>query len=219
MRQHTDDASPEKRARQIAKCANTTSHSMGIRCCGMHVFDSVSKTTRVWDKHYGRKLNQATFRECLYRFFDNGLGVRWAVIEALYAKLLAIISTVEQLKGFRFYSSSLLIAYNGLSQDNDEVGRGRGLGRGRKGLGLAQAGGGGLNYLHVPPMLIYSFQLFHSSRHWLMTGSRPGSSILRAPSCRPTEGRKQGREPAEGESTLSYPELNFPLHNIWLQGR
>eukprot|EP00041_Stephanoeca_diplocostata_P030303 m.914820 g.914820 ORF g.914820 m.914820 type:complete len:1562 (-) comp23731_c0_seq1:248-4933(-) len=41
-RQHADDASPEKRAKAIRRCASTTSKTLGLRCSGMRVLYNTS---------------------------------------------------------------------------------------------------------------------------------------------------------------------------------
>ena len=86
-RQHSDDASDEKRRRQMAKCASTTSATLGIRICGMQVYQkklsSTSSTTTTSknnsqyklyqrDKYHGRRIkNENGFRNELEVIFHS----------------------------------------------------------------------------------------------------------------------------------------------------
>ena len=58
-RQHGEDASEEKRHRQMAKCAASTSAKYGFRICGMktyhHLGDGAYSSYQI-DKYYGRKI-------------------------------------------------------------------------------------------------------------------------------------------------------------------
>jgi inositol-hexakisphosphate 5-kinase len=57
-RQHGEDAPPAKAASHSAKCAATTSLALGLRLCGMQVYDEVEQRYILWDKHWGRQLRQ-----------------------------------------------------------------------------------------------------------------------------------------------------------------
>lgn len=55
-RQHGEDALPAKVKSQSAKCSATTSLELGLRLCGMQIYDHSDKQYKLWDKHWGRKL-------------------------------------------------------------------------------------------------------------------------------------------------------------------
>ena len=74
-RMHGDDASDEKRHRQMAKCAATTSASLGVRVCGMQVYQADLGVYLMKDKYWGRKLDEDGLRGALRQFFFNGMNL------------------------------------------------------------------------------------------------------------------------------------------------
>lgn len=112
-RQHGDDASADKKRRQMAKCEATTSARLGVRLGGMQVFREDLGLFVYKDKYFGRKLDEDGLRNTLQDFFHNGIILRTVVIESVLQKLKNLKSAVEQQTSFRFYSTSLLIAYEG----------------------------------------------------------------------------------------------------------
>ena len=110
-RQHADNADPEKKRKAIKKCAQTTSKDLGLRCCGMRVY--FLEECRKWDKAYGKLLTAENFNEAIESFFDNGSGIRVDAMAAIEEKLAEFRSVLNGIDGFRFYSSSLLLIYDG----------------------------------------------------------------------------------------------------------
>lgn len=65
------------------------------------------------NKYHGRKLSLAGFKEALCQFFSDGRVLRRELISPVLHRLREMRAVLEACESYRFFSSSLLIIYDG----------------------------------------------------------------------------------------------------------
>lgn len=73
------------------------------------------------NKYYGRGLSNEGFCQALYQFLHNGTELRQDLFEPILSKLRSLKAVLERQASYRFYSSSLLIIYEGREPERAEL--------------------------------------------------------------------------------------------------
>ena len=115
-RQYGIEASDKKKKSQRRKCQVTTSQKLGVRLCGMQVWNAKKKSYLFEDKYFGRDLAAGRdFQDALTRFLYDGINYGSVIkhIPSILDKIARLESIIRSLPGYRFYASSLLMLYDG----------------------------------------------------------------------------------------------------------
>lgn len=121
-RQFGVEANVKKQKSQQRKCAQTTSRELGVRVCGLQVWDAKTEEYVFRDKYYGRSLKAGDeFQDALTRFLYDGVDRSSILrhIPTVLQKLSKLEVIVRRLRGYRFYAASLLVTYDGDQSDQD----------------------------------------------------------------------------------------------------
>ena len=73
------------------------------------------------NKYYGRSLTDDGLRQSLTQFFHNGERLRIDILHPLLNRLTQLKDVIARLNSFRFFTSSLLIIYDGVDPGEIDV--------------------------------------------------------------------------------------------------
>lgn len=116
-RQYGVEASQSKRRSQRSKCLHTTSRLLGVRMCGLQLWNQQTGQYFNKDKYFGRGVRAgADFCKVLAKFLYDGRLVYLVLVKipALVEQLEALNDFFSKLHGYRMYGLLVLLMYDGM---------------------------------------------------------------------------------------------------------
>ncbi|CAD6193272.1 unnamed protein product [Caenorhabditis auriculariae] len=115
LRQHGDNSSKEKREQAILKCKLSTSGKLGARLVGMQMYDATNKEYVYIEKQEGRTMSAEQFF-----VYCGGFAKACGPLRSLKIrdKLQALKNVLMNLEGYRFFSASILVAFDAEAVDS-----------------------------------------------------------------------------------------------------
>lgn len=97
----------------------TTSKDLGLRLCGMQLYQDDKNEFVCSDKYFGRHLSRDTLFETIDSFFRQGTILHTRVIHTILERLHGLATVLEEQTQFVFIACSVLILYDRAVQSND----------------------------------------------------------------------------------------------------